>query len=182
MQNSTQRGFRADPARYAEPARYSEPEPVFPLRRKLPSGRPAFAAAHDATSRSASRASDIWRSPHLPSASRDSAPGTGPSARPTPLPHTWPFSTDIEESGIYQIDDDLANEALVPRYSTRRQVAVRGVGMLAIGAVACACILIFSNPQAIREAVDWVTLGHADLVLPAAEGASSAAEGAGEKR
>jgi len=174
MQNFTQRGFGPAPASYAEP------EPVFLLRRLRPSRRAAYSARSTYASRDsfASRASAP--STRLASARPTPLPQI-PSARPTPLPATWPFNTEFE-SGIDEIDDDFADDAALPRPMTARQVAVRIFGFLMICAVVCGCAAILASPQATREVLNWVTLGHADLVLPVADGAGSATQGAGEKR
>jgi hypothetical protein len=134
MQNFTHRGFGPDPARYAEP------EPVFPLSRKRPSRRPAFPAQPHPTSPSyASRAPDAW-------------PVSG---RLTPLPHTWPFNADVE--GIYEIEDDFAADAALPRPSTARQFAVRIFGFFTICAVVCGCAAISRTSR--PAVLNWVTLG-----------------------
>jgi hypothetical protein len=174
MQNFTRPGFGP------RPARYSEPEPVFPLSRRRPSRRSAFSARSTYASRDsfASRAS-------APSARLTSVRPTPlpqiPSARPTPLPETWPFNTEFE-SGVDEIDDDFADDAELPRPVTARQVAVRIFGFLMICAVVCGCAASLANPQATREALNWVTLGHADQVLQAAHLGGPAAQGAGETR
>jgi hypothetical protein len=163
-----------------------DPEPVFLLSRKRPSRRAVFAARPTYASRDsygprgyyASRASAP--SAPLASARPTPLPEIAP-ARPTPLPATWPFNTEFD-SGVDEIDDDFADDAALPRPMTARQVAVRIFGFLMICAVVCGCAAILANPQATREVLNWVTLGHADQVLQAAHLGGPAAPGAGETR
>ena len=156
MQNFTRPGFGPGSARY------SEPEPVFPLSRKRPTRRSEYSARSTYASRDSYASRGFY-------ASRVSAPSAPlASVRPTPLPETWPFNTEFN-SGVDEIDDDFADDAALPRPVTARQVAVRIFGFLVICAVVCGCVAILASPQATREVLNWVTLGHADQVLQAAQ-------------
>jgi ABC-type enterochelin transport system permease subunit len=50
---------------------------------------------------------------------------------------------------------------------SRRPLVVRIAGLLALAAALAGSVLIFGQSTAGRQALSWVTLGHADVILRA---------------
>jgi hypothetical protein len=126
---------------------FPPPDPVFPLNRK--------------------RALHAWRDdgPRPVAVALD--PRTG-------LPPAWPFATELDpDDPLLWADDDDEDPRGLPQRSGR-SVAVRVVGSVALIAALFGCGAVLSSPDAKREAIDWVTLGHPDVVLGVAHRAASA--------
>jgi hypothetical protein len=148
MRDFTRQGVAPDPnwplapnpnwLRTSNAPRLIEPELVFQLTRKLQDG-----SATPAFSESPTNPLEQWRSP-----------------RPSAFEELPVDTTELDQSE--PIDD--GEPVKVP--ITRRQIAVRCFGALAIAAAIAGSGLILRTPGALRQAVDWATLGHADAVLP----------------
>jgi hypothetical protein len=144
MHSDTQRGIGP----YL--AAFPTPDPVFPLSRK--------------------RAAHSWPDERPRSIAVALDPRTG-------LPAAWPFADELDPRDPRHWNDDDDDDDVHEhwaRWRSPRSVAVRVIGSLTLFAALFGCGVVLAHPEARREALDWVSLGHPALVVGIAHDVASA--------